>query len=142
MAPIDYSKWDNIDTDSEPETASPQPPAPKAAAPKAALPSAPVTPHASVLTSPPTQGDASGHIRAVIVRCEAEKHASPPWSSTTIPSDHAVFSNAVPPIPGLIGVPLVVHCVGTRSANRADLDNSIAMYLNIDAKSGFAPPPW
>ncbi|KAH6970407.1 hypothetical protein BKA56DRAFT_596236 [Ilyonectria sp. MPI-CAGE-AT-0026] len=26
MAPIDYSKWDNIDTDSEPEDAQQQPP--------------------------------------------------------------------------------------------------------------------
>jgi hypothetical protein len=48
----------------------------------------------------------------------------------------------VPPIPALIQVPLVLHRVGTQSANRADLDNQIATYLNIDADSGFAPPAW
>ena len=48
----------------------------------------------------------------------------------------------MPPVPGLIEVPLVVYRVGTQSANRADLDNQIATYLNIDAQSGFAPPEW
>ncbi|KAK8929776.1 hypothetical protein H634G_01637 [Metarhizium anisopliae BRIP 53293] len=32
--------------------------------------------------------------------------------------------------------------MGTKSANRADLDNQIATYLNIDSDSGFAPPAW
>ncbi|KAH6973973.1 hypothetical protein EDB80DRAFT_900410 [Ilyonectria destructans] len=42
----------------------------------------------------------------------------------------------------LIEVPLVLHRVGTRSANRADLDNQIATYLNINSDSGFVPPTW
>ncbi|KAH8653918.1 hypothetical protein BGZ61DRAFT_468096 [Ilyonectria robusta] len=58
----------------------------------------------------------------------------PPWSATTIPADHPVFSQDIPPVPGLIEVPLVLHRVGTRSANRT--------YLNINSDSGFAPPAW
>lgn len=65
-----------------------------------------------------------------------------PWSATTLPADHPIFSQPVPPVPRLIEVPLVLHRVGTQSANRADLDNQIATYINIDAISGFAPPEW
>jgi hypothetical protein len=59
-----------------------------------------------------------------------------------IPADHLVFSRPVPPIPALIEIPLVLHRIGTESPDRADLDNQIATYLNIDANSGFAPPEW
>ncbi|WEW61540.1 hypothetical protein PRK78_007030 [Emydomyces testavorans] len=134
---IDYSKWDNIDTDSEPETSPPQAPVPKAnpvPGPDAQQPAV----SASAAATP----SASGSIQAVIVRCEGERGKFPPWSATTIPADHPVFSQPVPPIPALIEVPLVVHRVGTQSPNRPDLDNQIATYLNIDADSGFAPPEW
>jgi hypothetical protein len=77
-----------------------------------------------------------------MVRCEMEKGNFPPWSATTIPQDHPVFSQPVAPVPALIEIPLVLHRVGTRSTNRADLDNQIATYLNIDADTGFAPPAW
>lgn len=132
---IDYSKWDNLDTDSEPEVSSPSVPAPRAPAP-AALHSA------SPVTAAPATSSAPGSIQAVIVRCDVEKKRFVPWSATMIKADHPVFSNPVPPIPGLIEVPLVLHRVGTQSANQADLDNQIATYLNIDAESGFAPPEW
>jgi hypothetical protein len=59
-----------------------------------------------------------------------------------IKADHPIFSNYVPPVPALIEIPLVLHRVGTQSQTRADLDNQIATYLNIDSKSGFAPPAW
>jgi hypothetical protein len=59
-----------------------------------------------------------------------------------IKADHPVFSNFVPPVPGLIEIPLVLHRISTQSTNRADLDNQIATYLNIDSESGFAPPAW
>ncbi|KAK3299159.1 uncharacterized protein B0H64DRAFT_387499 [Chaetomium fimeti] len=143
MAPIDYSKWDNIDTDSEPDMSSPQVPAPKANQPPA-----PTTPQSQPSASTPMatlqthDAPAPARVKAVIVRCDVDKIRSAPWSATTIPADHPVFSQAVPPLPGLIGVPLVVHRVGTRSADRADLDNQIATYLNIDPDSGFAPPAW
>jgi hypothetical protein len=32
--------------------------------------------------------------------------------------------------------------MGNGAANRADLDNQIATYLNIDSDCGFAPPTW
>ncbi|KAI0447258.1 hypothetical protein F4803DRAFT_363319 [Xylaria telfairii] len=132
MSRIDYSKWDNIDTDSEPEESSSRPtPAPKA------------EPWPIPSRSQSTAGrDTSGLIQAVIVRCDVDKHQFPPWSTTTIPVDHTIFSQSVPPIPRLIEVPLVFYRVGTRSTNRADLDNQIATYINIDAVSGFAPPEW
>ncbi|PVH91922.1 hypothetical protein DM02DRAFT_663478 [Periconia macrospinosa] len=76
MAPIDYSKWDvalmppywlatwdNIDTDSEPET-SPQ----QAPAPKANPPSDPDAQQSAASASAATHS-ASGSIQAVIVRC-------------------------------------------------------------------------
>jgi hypothetical protein len=59
-----------------------------------------------------------------------------------IKADHPIFSNYVPPVPALIEIPLVLHRVGTQSQTRAGLDNQIATYLNIDSKSGFAPPAW
>lgn len=131
MAPINYSKWDNIDTDSEPEALPQQTPAPKAVPPPVPTPS----------VSAESQS-ALGTIQAVIIRCDSKKRRLPPWSTTTIPADHAVFSQQVPPVPGLISIPLVLHRMGTKSANRADLDNQIATYLNIDSDSGFAPPTW
>jgi hypothetical protein len=138
MGPIDYSKWDNIDTDSEPEpeTSPQQPPAPKPN-----LPLAPVASQSSVSASTATHSS-SRSIQAVIVPCNAEKRKFSPWSATMIPADHPVFAQSVPPVPVLIEVPLVLHRVGTQSANRPDLDNQIATYLNIDADSGFAPPVW
>ncbi|KAH6847643.1 hypothetical protein B0I37DRAFT_148660 [Chaetomium sp. MPI-CAGE-AT-0009] len=145
MAPIDYSKWDNIDTDSEPDTPSSQAPAPKATqSPAPATSQSQPSASTSAATLQTHDASESGPVtvQAVIVRCDAEKIRSPPWWATTIPADHPVFSQAVLPIPGLIGVPLAMHRVGTRSANRADLDNQIATYLNIDPDSGFAPQAW
>ncbi|KAI0458421.1 hypothetical protein F5B21DRAFT_500318 [Xylaria acuta] len=137
MSPIDYSKWDNIDTDSEPEESSPRP----TPLPKADPSPAPDTSQPTAHVSTATQG-APDSIQAVIVRCDVEKLQFPPWSATTIPVDHAIFSQPVAPVPRLIEVPLVFHRVGTRSANRPDLDNQIVTYMNIDAVSGFAPPEW
>jgi hypothetical protein len=130
MSRIDYSKWDNIDADSE------EPPLAPKANPPPAQASQPAAFTLTATQSPP------GSIQAVMVRCDAEKRKLPPWSSTAIPADHPVFSQTVAPISALIEIPLVLHRVGTRSANRADLDNQIATYLNIDAENGFAPPAW
>jgi len=85
---------------------------------------------------------ASETVQAVIVRCDGERRKFMPWSATTLPADHPVFSQPVPPVPGLIGVPLVLYRVGTRSTNQAELDNQIATYISIDDESGFAPPEW
>ncbi|KAH8752794.1 hypothetical protein F5883DRAFT_506445 [Diaporthe sp. PMI_573] len=132
---IDYSKWDNMDTDSEPEASRPSVPAPGASAPGAPPSDAPAI-------AAPVTGSTLGSIKAVIVRCDVERKRFLPWSATMIQADHPVFLNFVPPVPRLIEVPLVFHRVGTQSANRADLDNQIATYLNIDPETGFAPPEW
>ncbi|KAH8654885.1 hypothetical protein BGZ61DRAFT_571138 [Ilyonectria robusta] len=125
MAPIDYSKWENIDTDSEPEASQQQAPMVKASRSLD-----PVVPGARQGLSKPS------------VRCEVEKRKFPPWSTIRITEDHPVFSRPVPDVPRLIEVPVVLYRVGTQSSNQADLDNQIATYLNIDADSGFALPEW
>ncbi|KAM4061812.1 putative ectomycorrhiza-upregulated zf-mynd domain-containing protein [Hirsutella rhossiliensis] len=129
MPPIDYSKWDNIDTDSEPETSPQQAPAAKPPAAHACL-------AADGYVRFEETHSKSGHVEAVIVRCEAEKRKFPLWSATTIPANHDMFSQSVPSVPALIEVPLVLYRTGTQSVNEADLDNQIATYLNIDADSG------
>ncbi|KAH6883840.1 hypothetical protein B0T10DRAFT_564891 [Thelonectria olida] len=130
---IDYSKWDNIDMDSEPEVSPPSVPAPQAPAPTAPQLGAPAT--AAPSGTP-------GSIQAVIVQCDVERIRFAPWSATMIKADHPVFSNYTPPVPRLIEVPPVFHRVGTQSANRADLDNQMITYLNIDHESGFATSEW
>lgn len=140
MAPIDYSKWDNIDTDSEPDVSSPQPSAPKVTpASRATTQGNQGSPMASLQTH-----DSAGtaQAQAVIVRCEMDKFRSPPWSATTIPIDHPVFSQPVAPLSEIIGIPLGIHRVGTLSSNRPDLDNQIITYLNVNLDSGLAPMEW
>ncbi|RYO89603.1 hypothetical protein DL762_003136 [Monosporascus cannonballus] len=108
---IDYSKWDNVDTDSEPEVSPPSVPAPRAPTPAAPQSASPVT-------AAPATSSAPGSIQAVIVRCDVEKIRFVPWSATMIKADHPVFSNPVLPVPGLVEVSMVLHRVGTQSTNR------------------------
>ncbi|KAG7416584.1 hypothetical protein Forpi1262_v016737 [Fusarium oxysporum f. sp. raphani] len=122
---IDYSKWDNLDTDSERET--PPPAALQSGAPA---------------TADPITGSTPGSIQAITVRCDGERVRFAPWSVTSVKADHPIFSNFVPLIPRLIEVPLVFHRVGSQSADRADLDNQVITYLHIDSESGFASPSW
>ncbi|KAH7116466.1 hypothetical protein EDB81DRAFT_668787, partial [Dactylonectria macrodidyma] len=117
LAPIDYSKWESIDTDSEPEASQQQAPMVKASR---SLDPAVLGSAASPLT---TAQSASGSIQAVIVRCEVKKRKFPPWSTIKITEDHPVFSRPVPNILRLIEVPVVLDRVGTQSSNQVDLDN-------------------
>jgi hypothetical protein len=123
MAPIDYSKWNNIDTDSELKTPTEQVP-PVEANPAPALATSQSAAPASTAT-PST----SRSIQAVIVRCDVERLKFAPWSATTIQADHPIFSQPVAPILGLIEVPLAFHRVGTWSTNPAVLDNQIAVEI-------------
>ncbi|KAH8667805.1 hypothetical protein BGZ61DRAFT_461171 [Ilyonectria robusta] len=125
MAPIDDSEWVDIDTDSDEE-----------------LPPPPISMPKANPTPPPATPRSDASIQAVIVRCNADKSEFAPWSPKMISADDPIFSHAVPLIPGLIEVPLVFSRVGTKSAYRANLDNTIITYLHIDATSGFAPPQW
>ncbi|PYI18979.1 hypothetical protein BO99DRAFT_334141, partial [Aspergillus violaceofuscus CBS 115571] len=80
-------------------------------------------------------------IKAVIVRCQGDKGL--PWSATTMPTDHPIFDNAVPPVPALLDSPVAVHRVGTRDNGEFGcLDNQAITYLHIDPISGMAPPAW
>ncbi|KAF2867728.1 hypothetical protein BDV95DRAFT_502055, partial [Massariosphaeria phaeospora] len=57
--------------------------------------------------------------------------------------DHPIFDKPIVPVPALLGVPLVMHKVGTRSNNNgADLSCRIATCLNADPETSFAPPTW
>ncbi|KAJ5414217.1 hypothetical protein N7509_000844 [Penicillium cosmopolitanum] len=113
MPPIDYSKWDNIDTDSDSDQELP-----------------PQPPHPATQSRP--------------CSCDApEIVVDPPWEATTIPTDHAVFNNTVPPVATLLDFPIVIHRLGTRyNGEFGNLDNQIITYLNVEAKSGLAPPRW
>ncbi|CAI7656689.1 unnamed protein product [Penicillium pancosmium] len=66
-----------------------------------------------------------------------------PMEATTIPTDHAVFNNTVPPVAALPDFPIVIHRLVTRDNGEfGNLDNQAITYLNVEAKSGFAPPRW
>ncbi|KAH6976625.1 hypothetical protein EDB80DRAFT_739890 [Ilyonectria destructans] len=69
MARIGQSKWDNMDTDSEPEMLSQQAPVPKATLPPTL---------ASVHSTLTAAHRPSGPIQAVIAWCDAEKIEFPP----------------------------------------------------------------
>ncbi|GKZ26029.1 hypothetical protein AbraIFM66951_003207 [Aspergillus brasiliensis] len=139
MAPIDYSKWDNIDTDSdysEPETTTPAPIAPPQAPNPKATPIPTPTPTATPTSQPSTE-----EIQAVIVRCRGDPGL--PWSATTIPSTHPIFNNTVPPVPALLDFPVVFHRLGTKdNGTRGCLDNQAITYIHIEPHNGFAPPQW
>jgi hypothetical protein len=64
------------------------------------------------------------------------------WHNANIESNHPIFDNELLEVPALMGIPLVIHRVGTQSANRADLDNRIATFLDIAYDTGFSPPEW
>ncbi|KAH7117176.1 hypothetical protein B0J13DRAFT_613251 [Dactylonectria estremocensis] len=136
---IDYSKWDNMDTDSKPEISPPS--APTRQAP-------PVAPQSGApATAAPVTSSTPGSIQAVIVRCDVERIRFTPWSVTMIQlltrrhplPHHQWIGIAIDP---LNNGSQHFHRVGTQSANRADLDNQMITYLNIDSESGIAPPAW
>ncbi|KAF2686873.1 hypothetical protein K458DRAFT_297507, partial [Lentithecium fluviatile CBS 122367] len=53
------------------------------------------------------------------------------WVPERIPSNHPIFNNPVLPVPVKLSIPIVIHCVGTQSNNRAYLDCKLATFLNI-----------
>lgn len=93
-------------------------------------------------TSTAEPSAASRSVQAVIVRCRVDERNLPRWSTITIPADHPVFWEPVPPLAERLNIPIAIHREGTKSANRADLDNQALTWLNIDLESGFAPPAW
>jgi hypothetical protein len=96
----------------------------------------------SVAPGPSPKYNPSESIQAVIVPCESEGRGSSRWSATTVPAHHPVFSQTVPLILQLIGIPLVIYRVGTQSANRSDRDDQVATFLNIYDDTGLASPYW
>lgn len=75
------------------------------------------------------------------VRLACTKEPGAFWE-VDIPADHSIFDKAILEVPAILGIPLVIHRVGTQSNNRADLDCQIATYLNVTYEYGLAPPQW
>ncbi|KAI2610256.1 uncharacterized protein GGS25DRAFT_254408 [Hypoxylon fragiforme] len=144
MSRIDYSKWDNIDTDSDTELKPEPKPKPKSEPkPKPNTAPTPPAPQAAVGSAQTATPANEGKIPAVILRCEKEKQNHPPWSAVNLASDHLAFEeNPVSPISALIEVPLMLHRVHSQFKNQWEQDNQIATYLMIDPITGFAPPQW
>ncbi|KAF2399262.1 hypothetical protein EJ06DRAFT_563720, partial [Trichodelitschia bisporula] len=114
---IDYSKWDSIDTDSEAEDPSDD--------------------------EPPELVSIQAVTGKQSVKQEAQKAAKRPHMVRHHHPPHPpIFKLDVPPIPAVINIPLVFYRIGSKSSNRADLDNQMVTYMKIDAISGFAPPEW
>ncbi|KAN0102621.1 HET domain containing protein [Hyaloscypha variabilis] len=135
-APIEHLKIGKVDTFSGPGGSPQQPPASKTS-----LQPASATSQWAVSASAGTH-TASGSIQAVIVRCQIERRKHEFCSATRIRADHPVFSQPLLAIPVLVEIPMVMHRLGTQSANRSDLQNRMATWLNIAPESGFAPMIW
>ena len=135
-APIEHLKRGKVDTSSGPG-GSPQQPLVS----RTSLQPASATSQWAISASA-TAHTASGSIQAVIVRCRIERRGLPFWSATRIRADHPVFSQPLLAIPALVEIPMVMHRLGTRSANRSDLQNHVATWLNIEPESGLAPAIW
>lgn len=148
---IDYSKWDNIDTDSddEPGRSVPLPQPAKAPTAQATQEAPKQSPRASTSATDKSADNASldtEKIKAVIVRCNGDT-TGPKWSAITIASAHPIFEQQLEseaPLPAILGIPLIFRPMpssqfDTRASNLA---NQIITYLNIDLESGFAPMAW
>jgi hypothetical protein len=93
----------------------------------------------AVKTAAEHTGDTVAGVR---LPCQMDARKSGSWHNINIESNHPIFDNELLEVPALMGIPLVIHRVGTQSANRADLDNRIATFFNIPYDTGFAPPEW
>ncbi|KAH8763286.1 hypothetical protein F5883DRAFT_605616 [Diaporthe sp. PMI_573] len=145
---IDYSKWDNIDTDSDDEPVIAQPteaPKPPAAHQTPAQPTQASTSATDKSSDDPQAS--SQRIKAVIVRCNGDLAPGAKWSATTITSDHPIFEQQIDyeaPLPAALGIHLIFRPLPSSQLNKrpSSLDNQIMTYMNIELESGFAPVAW
>ena len=77
----------------------------------------------------------------VAVRLACNKESGGFWN-VSVPANHTMFDSPLLEVPAIMGIPLVIHRVGTQSNNRADLDCRIATFLNVKYEDGFAPREW
>ncbi|KAJ5362382.1 hypothetical protein N7541_003226 [Penicillium brevicompactum] len=140
MPPIDYSKWDNIDTDSDSESGTDKNPPSNPDDTKSTLQPklSPSTSEAKASEQTPAPDTT---IKAVTVLCVGT--AGPRISPTTILSSHPIFTADVPPIPALLDFPVVVHRLGTPDGGGMNyLDNPFIKFLHISPEDGTVPPQW
>jgi hypothetical protein len=78
-------------------------------------------------------------IKGVYLTCTKEPGG---FYEVNIPSDHIIFRSQMLEVPAMLGIPLVMARVGTKSDYQPDLDCQIAIYLNIKYSDGLAPPHW
>ncbi|KAJ5164930.1 uncharacterized protein N7500_006760 [Penicillium coprophilum] len=143
MPPVDHPKRDNMGTGSDlglgaNSTAHPQGSKPTVppAAPRTSSSTAPKATASNRTSSSPRDT-----VNAMLVRCKGDY--GPLWRTVTIPSNHAIFNNPVPPVPALLDFPIVVHQLGLFNTGVPGcLDNQSITYIHIDPKTGFAPPEW
>lgn len=154
---MDYSKCDNMETDSDDEAARSVPKTANAPKPQQATQQAPAQPSQASTSTTDKSADgtpaASENIKAVITRCTGDK-TGPKWSTTTIASTHPIFEQQQQqhegdaPLASLLGIPLIFCRLpssqfDTRTDGLADgLDNNIMTRLNIDPETGLAPKVW
>lgn len=79
-------------------------------------------------------------VKAVIVRCNGD--GGPNWSGTTIPTNHPVFNEPVPPILALLEFPLACHRTGKRDGTPRFMENQAITCLNMAPETGIAPQGW
>ncbi|KAH4372356.1 hypothetical protein HBH99_232610 [Parastagonospora nodorum] len=78
-------------------------------------------------------------VKGVRIACTKEPGGF--WG-VDIPADYSIFEKTILEVPAILGIPLVIHRVGTQSNNRTDLDCQIATFLNVKYEDGRAPPQW
>jgi hypothetical protein len=81
-------------------------------------------------------------VPGVRLPCQMDARKEASWRNINIERNYPIFNNELLEVPAIMGIPLVIHRVGTQSATRADLDNRIATFFNILYDTGFAPPEW
>ncbi|RAL08828.1 uncharacterized protein BO97DRAFT_480350 [Aspergillus homomorphus CBS 101889] len=140
MPLIDYSKWDNIDTDSESENVAPCAPSKPASKPTAAPA---MTPKASSTTatttiSPRPRAAPSKRLSSAVVATKVS-HGKPRTSPQTTPSSTILYH----PVPALLEFPVVIHRVGTQANGTFGcLDYQPITYIHAEPVSCLALPQW
>ncbi|KAL7411043.1 hypothetical protein BDY24DRAFT_397515 [Mrakia frigida] len=156
MAPLNYSKWDNLDlNDSDDEQPSaPLPPQPTASSSTAssssssssskAKPLSPPSPPS--LLSPANPAQPPGKVAAVWIPCIGQRTGDL-FLPKLIDDNHPIFSEGESsPLSKLVGMEILVWREEKRDyreiGHSPPHDNQSTTYMMINPSDGFAPPRW
>mmetsp|Transcript_52587 Transcript_52587/g.87410 ORF Transcript_52587/g.87410 Transcript_52587/m.87410 type:complete len:232 (+) Transcript_52587:92-787(+) len=145
--PIDYSKWDHIDTDSEDDVPSPSIPKPTPPKPPpSSSPSKPSQVPRKAVTTSSDDGASLGLIQCLYMPCKGENVCPITGPEFLHPDDPIFTKGTLSPLSSLIGLPLRFLRVDKRPSlsipRTAKLDNQPVTYMMIDPVTGFAHPEW